>query len=693
MGTGASASAKEVKERARLARKTAQEAELALLQPGDVHVLRPGDLIVARFPAFAGEDDNPWFAGTIGSILEASSGVTVDFADGDHGAISDMAEIRYAPSRPDDWGKGDLRGNDLLPEDAVLVSLPREDAEEGSADDGSRGSESSECSEELRFDQLEPWFSHLSSQDHPFPTEADFHSALDKLKVAAEALEAEENGYPEIESEEGFASASWLAQILMLLNEVSLTGFRQHVCRVNAGWGWALHGLAFELSDGTRLGEFLQNNGSKMDLLGDDALARRGGNWTALSKGERILEVRGHNCTEGYLAYDVELVTSRGRTLHFSADHPAWRGSSFEFTAPDGQEIECVNFDRGRYQNCNCVSFLDYSGDEVRGEQFKSTAEKVMEILAKASKCKGPQEAKYALMQAESLELQGLPCFEGFHQAILGELELPSFWDMSLMKTDEVESDRGLTFHPEDNVNMFGEKELDDDEIGVLQGLIDASFRKRYTRDRRGAKVPDGMKLCRGLRIQNAMNWAEFATRVEAVKAELSALREAGEEESVEALNDSVDELKTAGVLPEQPEFELDTEANCAWLWHGTNDEAAACITKGDFLINKAGSNAGTLYGRGIYLAESCSKSDEYSIENDDGLRCILLCRATLGNINYNDETHPDVNRLVRSCVKGPCHCVLGDREKCRGTFREFIVYDDDQVYPEYLLWYRRVYE
>ena len=89
---------------------------------------------------------------------------------------------------------------------------------------------------------------------------------------------------------------------------------------------------------------------------------------------------------------------------------------------------------------------------------------------------------------------------------------------------------------------------------------------------------------------------------------------------------------------------ESDKDSNTVWLFHGTSTEAAALITRGDFLVDKAGSNAGTLYGRGIYLAESCSKSDEYSRENADGHRCILLCRAVLGNILYNDEVSPNID-------------------------------------------------
>ena len=40
--------------------------------------------------------------------------------------------------------------------------------------------------------------------------------------------------------------------------------------------------------------------------------------------------------------------------------------------------------------------------------------------------------------------------------------------------------------------------------------------------------------------------------------------------------------------------------------------------------------------------------------------------------------------------MHGEYHSVLGDREKCRGTFREFMVYDNAQIYPEWIIWYRR---
>merc|ERR1712094_158231 len=52
-------------------------------------------------------------------------------------------------------------------------------------------------------------------------------------------------------------------------------------------------------------------------------------------------------------------------------------------------------------------------------------------------------------------------------------------------------------------------------------------------------------------------------------------------------------------------------------------------------------------------------------------------------------ETDP--RQCEEACLRGKFHSVLGDRRKCRGTFREFVVFDEDQVYANYILAYTRV--
>merc|ERR1719456_1624595 len=43
--------------------------------------------------------------------------------------------------------------------------------------------------------------------------------------------------------------------------------------------------------------------------------------------------------------------------------------------------------------------------------------------------------------------------------------------------------------------------------------------------------------------------------------------------------------------------------------------------------------------------------------------------------------------------TNGEHDSTLGDRTKAAGTFREFVVYNSDQVYPEYILMYSRKYQ
>ena len=65
---------------------------------------------------------------------------------------------------------------------------------------------------------------------------------------------------------------------------------------------------------------------------------------------------------------------------------------------------------------------------------------------------------------------------------------------------------------------------------------------------------------------------------------------------------------------------ELDEAAGERWLFHGTSGKGVEGITNTDFRLDLAGTGAGLLYGRGIYLAESCMKADEYSVKVDTKL-------------------------------------------------------------------------
>lgn len=98
-----------------------------------------------------------------------------------------------------------------------------------------------------------------------------------------------------------------------------------------------------------------------------------------------------------------------------------------------------------------------------------------------------------------------------------------------------------------------------------------------------------------------------------------------------------------------------------------------------------------------MYLAECSSKSDEYAHDDTTGpykdVYCLLLCRVVLGEILRLTAGGESIHETISAAINSGCYdSVLGDREASRGTYREFVVYDDSQVYPEYVILYKRVY-
>jgi len=144
---------------------------------------------------------------------------------------------------------------------------------------------------------------------------------------------------------------------------------------------------------------------------------------------------------------------------------------------------------------------------------------------------------------------------------------------------------------------------------------------------------------------------------------------------------------------PEKLGAELRAGLNEVYLWHGTSPEGASAIAEGGFKLDLAGS--GSLYGNGVYLAECSSKSDEYSKSAlqgvYSGLHCIVLCRAVLGEALHMTAGGKETFGLIREALRSDKYdSVLGDRQASVGTYREFVVYDESKVYPEYLLLYTR---
>eukprot|EP00927_Polykrikos_kofoidii_P013448 TRINITY_DN15862_c0_g1_i2.p1 TRINITY_DN15862_c0_g1~~TRINITY_DN15862_c0_g1_i2.p1 ORF type:complete len:1123 (+),score=183.07 TRINITY_DN15862_c0_g1_i2:123-3491(+) len=213
--------------------------------------------------------------------------------------------------------------------------------------------------------------------------------------------------------------------------------------------------------------------------------------------------------------------------------------------------------------------------------------------------------------------------------------------------------------------------------------------------------VPTGYSLLMAFRNQNSNLWQRYCLMKAAMAKELG-------------LSDLPVEEKSVASAGSDLGADLDTEHNEWYLYHGTSVEACVRICSENFQVKLAGTGAtwkdagatvGTpLYGFGIYCAEHFTKADEYAKEIpkdsdlipediDDELYAVLVCRVQGGRTNVITTNEIKVDELRADVFDGPFHSVFGDRmATLRKPYREVVVYDKDQVYPEYMLVYARDY-
>lgn len=221
-------------------------------------------------------------------------------------------------------------------------------------------------------------------------------------------------------------------------------------------------------------------------------------------------------------------------------------------------------------------------------------------------------------------------------------------------------------------------------------------FGKRTrTRDRPNEQVADRLQVERVEKLVNPRSYLRYLVRRQVIAAELPEnartdwkVRTSGSCD----LSPVADSVSSAS--PKQFMARVNPELNEHYLWHGTGPAEASGIAAEGFDLCLAGSCRGALFGRGLYFAESCLKADEYVRKDASNQFPLVLCRVTLGSVNYCDAEDPsDIREMLQlSCRAGEMahHSVLGDREKVRQTFREFVIFDCHQAYPEYIVWYSR---
>jgi len=192
--------------------------------------------------------------------------------------------------------------------------------------------------------------------------------------------------------------------------------------------------------------------------------------------------------------------------------------------------------------------------------------------------------------------------------------------------------------------------------------------------------LPVAYRVFRVIRVEASAMWSEYSEK----KQQIIAVRggSSGGKFTPPVLTHATTH-KHSGLFAD-----MDDEMNEVYIFHGTFVRSALAIAQTDFKIEKAGDNRGTLFGKGCYCTESITKADEYAKDEPggyyEGVFSVLVCRVFMGKL-YVTKDDLNAHEKINS---GEFDSTCGQR-----MFRELVVYDSRQLYPEYIVLYKRIYQ
>ena len=107
-----------------------------------------------------------------------------------------------------------------------------------------------------------------------------------------------------------------------------------------------------------------------------------------------------------------------------------------------------------------------------------------------------------------------------------------------------------------------------------------------------------------------------------------------------------------------------------------------------------AGEHFGALFGKGVYFAETASKSDIYTSPDASNERYMFLSRVALGETYNTRQAMQNIWKPpMRDDKRGLYNSVRAMKQSDGGCveYLEYIIYKGAQAYPEYLITYKHV--
>lgn len=254
--------------------------------------------------------------------------------------------------------------------------------------------------------------------------------------------------------------------------------------------------------------------------------------------------------------------------------------------------------------------------------------------------------------------------------------------------------------------------------LSLLQTMLDTTHKVQdnWTRDRgcslhgvngcspaciykNRAAVPSGYMLAGAYRNQNPMLWARYTLARAAILQDCAA--NGCTPELVESSKPPFNDLDSSPLVQDVNEWRcLHGAPNGSCKEICATNFNMTLVGTGSTWKKDGGASGMSLYGSGVYFAERITKADEYvvpmaaSAAGEMGDLCsVLVCRVVGGRTKVCLKNEINAEALKAQVLSGPHHSVCGDRVKeLKKPYREFVVYDRDQVFPEFLLTYVRTF-
>jgi len=178
-------------------------------------------------------------------------------------------------------------------------------------------------------------------------------------------------------------------------------------------------------------------------------------------------------------------------------------------------------------------------------------------------------------------------------------------------------------------------------------------------------------------RVENIVLWKQYRAKAEQMATKQRLLGAPCQRLQPEVPDYSDDSFPT----PLTWHRHYNRDLNEVMLWHGTCRNHVQSIVEEGF--DERVCNLHGMFGAGLYFAQDACKSGQYAARDNKGSHWFLLSRVLLGKVCKTQTGMPNIRR-----APGSCDSVVfePDINSQVGHHRELVVYDRQQVYPEFVV-------